>query len=122
MWKVKLVPEAVEDLKDIDHSVRIKIIKGIKKFETSPLDYGEPLGNQEDRTLAGLRKIEPADGYRVVYWVFEKEIIVLVVAIGKRQRMNVYRSAASRIADYRKMTGNELEKISEIIDAKDSSK
>jgi len=115
MRKVKFIPEAEDDLKDIDQSIRIKILKAIKKLETAPLDYGETLGHHLGKKLTGLRKIQPADGFRVVYWVINDEVLVLIVAIGKRNRHRVYKTAAERIAEYRNMTGKELEKITEIL-------
>jgi mRNA interferase RelE/StbE len=116
MWKIKFIPAAEDDLQDIDQSVRVKILRGIKKLEKAPLEYGKPLGNQNGRELVGLRKIEPADGYRVIYWVMEKEVYVLIIAVGKRNKMTVYKTAAERIAEYRKMTEMELEKISALLD------
>lgn len=35
-------------------------------------------------------------GYRLVYRIEEERIVILVVAIGKRERGNVYDSARSR--------------------------
>jgi len=38
-----------------------------------------------------------AAGYRLVYQVIDKEVVVLVLAVGKRERNAVYKSALSRI-------------------------
>ena len=37
-----------------------------------------------------------AAGYRLVYEVKDRELLVLVVAVGKRERSEVYKSAAKR--------------------------
>jgi len=36
-------------------------------------------------------------GYRLVYEVLEKKLIVAVVAVGKRERQAVYKAASKRI-------------------------
>jgi mRNA interferase RelE/StbE len=36
-------------------------------------------------------------GYRLVYEVRDEEVVVLVVAIGKRERNAVYKTAAKRL-------------------------
>ena len=38
-----------------------------------------------------------SSGYRMVYQVFEREIMVFVVAVDKRERDQVYRKAAERL-------------------------
>jgi mRNA interferase RelE/StbE len=36
-------------------------------------------------------------GYRLVYEVRENEVVILIVAIGKRERNEVYKTAAKRL-------------------------
>ncbi|MBN3186368.1 hypothetical protein H4F65_09925 [Pectobacterium brasiliense] len=36
-------------------------------------------------------------GYRLVYQVFEHEIVVLVLVVGKRERSEVYQTAKDRL-------------------------
>ena len=38
-------------------------------------------------------------GYRLVYQVDDKRIVVIVVAVGKRENLVVYRSAGERLKD-----------------------
>ena len=38
-------------------------------------------------------------GYRLVYQVDDKYIVVIVVAVGKRENFAVYRSAGERLKD-----------------------
>lgn len=38
-------------------------------------------------------------GYRLVYQVDDKRIVVIVVAVGKRENLAVYRSAGERLKD-----------------------
>ena len=50
------------------------------------------LSGAKDRYKIKLR----AAGYRLVYEVRDAEVIVVVVAVGKRERNAVYRAAAER--------------------------
>ena len=62
-WKLEYLPEAEKDLKDLDGSQRILVLKAIKKVQQNPLPveeqgYGKPLGNHSSTNLAGLLKIK----------------------------------------------------------------
>ena len=62
-WKLEYLPEAEKDLKDLNGSQRILVLKAIKKVQQNPLPveeqgYGKPLGNHSSTNLAGLLKIK----------------------------------------------------------------
>lgn len=114
-WAVKWLPEAVEDLEKLDKGIRLKVLKAVAKLETNPLEYGKPLGEKTGIDLSGLRKLTPVRGYRIVYQVEKENIFVAVIAVGKREGLGVYKTAAKRIAEYREMTGKELELISKLL-------
>lgn len=114
-WTIKWHKDAVEELEDIDHSVRLRIIKAVLKLENDPMRYGVPLGHKLGLDLTGLYKMRIADGYRVVYHVMENEVIVTIVTIGKRERYSVYKTASQRIAEYREAANEEIEKLSKLI-------
>ena len=49
IWKIEFIKEAEEDLKHLDHSIQIQVLKGINKVSKNPLPvseggYGKPLG------------------------------------------------------------------------------
>ncbi|NHM28022.1 type II toxin-antitoxin system RelE/ParE family toxin [Desulfofundulus sp. TPOSR] len=113
-WTVKWLPEAVKDLEDLDKSVRMKVLKAALKLEIDPLKYGKPLGEKLGLDLVGLRKFN-IEGYRLVYLPEEKTVFVAVIAVGKREGLGAYKTAAKRIAEYRKLTGNELKKLAELL-------
>ena len=50
------------------------------------------LSGHKDRYKIKLRSV----GYRLVYEVRDSELIVVVVAVGKRERNAVYKAAAKR--------------------------
>lgn len=52
IWGIEFLQEAEKDMKRLDHSVQIQVLKGIKKVSKNPLpvsqgSYGKPLGNKE---------------------------------------------------------------------------
>lgn len=101
-WKLSYLPEAEKDLKALDGSQRILVLKAIKKVQQNPLPaeengYGKSLGNYGSTGLAGLLKIKlRAAGLRVVYKLQRTESEMLV--IGVRADEEVYDIAAKRAA------------------------
>lgn len=103
-WKLSYLPEAEKDLKALDGSQRIFVLKAIKKVQQNPLSaegnsYGKSLGNYGSTGLAGLLKIKlRATGLRVVYKLQRTESEMLVIVIGVRADEEVYDIAAKRAA------------------------
>ena len=102
-WKLAFLPEAVKDLKNLDGSQRLLVLKSIKKVQTNPLPiceggYGKPLGNKNGKNLSGFLKIKLRDaGIRVVYKLIKTETQMLIVVIGARADDKVYEIADKRI-------------------------
>lgn len=113
MAEVKWLPEAADDLDKLDNSIRKRVFKTIRKLQADPLVYGTPLGNHKGKELSNLYKIEPADGFRIIYAVFKKELVVVTV-VGKRADERVYKTATERISAVRALVGQELEIISQL--------
>ena len=84
-WKLEYLPEAEKDLKDLDESQRILVLKAIKKVQQNPLPveeqgYGKPLGNHSSTNLAGLLKIKlRSAGLRVVYQLRRTESSMMTI-------------------------------------------
>lgn len=79
-YKVRFADETKKEFRKLGHVARADILGAIKKKLTKkPNDYGEPLA----RELVGYRKL-PVGRWRVVYYVEESNILVLVLAVGKR--------------------------------------
>ena len=70
MWELSFLPEAREDLRALDGSQRIRVVKAIAKVQSNPLPsseggYGKPLGNKRLSQLSGLMKVKlKSDGIR----------------------------------------------------------
>ena len=96
-YRVTLTADAADDFRHLDGSLRKPVAKQLKKLETAPL-LGEHLGNKAGLNLTGYYKLYSAKkGARIVYQIIEQEVIVEVVAIGKREDLAVYQTALKRI-------------------------
>ena len=103
-WSIKYHPLAYEELRQLDGSVKIMVLKGIQKVSENPKPqneggYGKPLGNQNGNNLKGLLKIKFLRiGVRVVYKLIEnmetREMYILVISL--RADNEVYDIAGKR--------------------------
>ena len=98
-WKVELIPEAADDFNSLDGSVRKRVLKQLVKLEQNP-KYGEPLGNKAGINLDGYFKLYvDRKRIRIIYEQIGK--IIKIIAIDKREDMEVYRIALKRILSMR---------------------
>ena len=96
-YKVVLTAQATQDFRILDGSVKEQVGRQLRKLETAPL-LGEHLGNRGGLDLTGYYNLYAArKAIRIVYRIIEMEVIVEVVAIGKREDFEVYREAFKRI-------------------------
>ena len=98
-WKVELIPEALADFKRLDGSVKKRILKQFVKLERNP-KYGDPLGNKAGINLEGYFRLY-ADKRRIRIIYEEIDHIIKIIAIDKREDMEVYRIALKRILSMR---------------------
>jgi mRNA interferase RelE/StbE len=94
-WKVELIAEAHADFNRLDGSVKKQVLKQFVKLERDP-KYGSPLGNKAGINLEGYFKLY-ADKKRIRIIYEEIGHVIKVIAIDKREDMEVYRIALKRI-------------------------
>ena len=100
-WEIQYLPEALDDLRRLDGSQRVQVLKAIKKVSETPLPdtevgYGKPLGSRNHTNLSGFLKIKlKGAGPRVVYQLVRHEGQMLL--IGTRTDDEVYETAQRRI-------------------------
>ena len=105
-WSLQYLPEAEKDLKTLDGSQRILVLKALKKVQQNPLPvdeqgYGKPLGNHSSTGFAGLLKIKlRSSGLRIVYQLRRTESSMLVIVIDVRADEEVYDIAQKRSSKY----------------------
>lgn len=103
MRDVKYLPEALDDLGELDGNQRKLVLKSIEKVRKNLLSqqeggYGKLLGKRGNTDLTGLLKIKlRASGLRLVYKVIKQEDRMLIVVIGAREDKEVYSIAEKRI-------------------------
>ena len=101
-WSIEFLEEAKKDLKKLDHSVQLQVLKGIRKVAQNPLPvqeggYGKPLGNKTGTNLTNLLKIKFRDlGIRVVYKTMRVDGIMKIIVISARSDKQVYKEAGRR--------------------------
>ncbi len=102
MWKVEYLKEALADLKKLDHSQRVKVVKKINRVASNLLPnseggYGEPLGSKSRTRLSGYCKIKlQKQGLRVVYYLVRDDKTIRVVVVSARADDEVYLIAQKR--------------------------
>jgi len=98
-YKVELKKEVKDDLKELSKAQLILVGKQFKKLSTSP-ELGQPLGNKNGYDLSGCRKLYvDKKRIRIVYKIIDDTVVVEVIAVGKRDDMEVYQKASLRLGE-----------------------
>lgn len=92
-YKLVFKQEALKEWQGLDSTLRDQYKKKLKQSLSSPRVELSRLNGMKDCYKIKLR----AAGYRLVYGVRDQEVVVSVVAVGKRERNEVYKTAAKRI-------------------------
>lgn len=85
-------PDALDEWGKLDKPVREQFKKKLAERMLNPHVPASKLSGQKNRYKIKLKSM----GYRLVYDVVESQLIVTVVAVGKRERNAVYKAAATR--------------------------
>lgn len=83
---------ALDEWQRLDKSVREQFKKKLAERLENPRIPAAKLAGHPNRYKIKLKSI----GYRLVYEVRDAEVIVVVIAVGKRERNAVYEAAARR--------------------------
>ncbi|MCP3927925.1 MAG: type II toxin-antitoxin system RelE/ParE family toxin [Bacteroidetes bacterium] len=85
--------DAKKEWDNLDSTVRSVFAKKLKERIQQPRIEISRLSGMKDCYKIKLRRA----GYRLVYQVRDKELVVSIVAVGKRERNLVYKIATKRI-------------------------
>lgn len=95
-YEIKFHPKALKEFCALDGSVKKLVKKQLDKLKSSPY-LGEELGNKNGYDLSGYRKMYVCKKQvRIVYSIVENVLLVKIIAIGKREDMEVYANASMR--------------------------
>ncbi|WP_340617607.1 type II toxin-antitoxin system RelE family toxin [Xenorhabdus entomophaga] len=92
-YKVKFREDAQKEWNRLDNTIQRQFAKKLKKCCEKPHIPSEKLNDMPDCYKIKLR----ASGFRLVYQVIEKKLIIAVVAVGKREQNEVYKLASNHI-------------------------
>lgn len=91
-YKLKFLPSAKKEWDKLDRSIKSQFKNKLRKcLENSHI----PANKLRDFDCAYKIKLRSA-GYRLVYEADDQEIIVFVIAVGKRENNSVYDKARNR--------------------------
>ena len=91
-YELGFLEEALKEWSKLDGNTREQFKAKLTERLTNPRVPASRLTGHKDRYKIKLRSV----GYRLVYEVRDSEVIVIVVAVGKRDRNAVYKVAAKR--------------------------
>jgi len=91
-YKLKFLPTALKEWKRLDNSIQVQFKKKLTERLEKPHIASSKLSGFENHYKIKLK----ASGYRLVYEVVDKEIYIIVIAIGKRDKSVVYKRAKNR--------------------------
>jgi mRNA interferase RelE/StbE len=91
-YEVEFLASALKEWKKLDANTRARFRKKLKERCENPRVPSAKLRDAKDRYKIKLRSV----GYRLVYEVIDGELVVLVIAVGRRDRSQIYESATKR--------------------------
>ena len=96
-FRLEFLESALREWKSLDGSVKDIFKKHLEARLQNPHFPGSELHG----ALAGCYKIKlRSQGYRLVYQVRDEILVVLVIAIDRRDKDKVYKAALKRIEDF----------------------
>ena len=91
-YRLKFKDEALKEWYKLDSTLRAQFKKKLAERVQHPRVPAAKLSGHADRYKIKLK----SRGYRLVYEVRDADVVVVVVAIGKRERNAVYAAATKR--------------------------
>ena len=91
-YDLQFLPSALKEWQKLGSTVREQFKKKLTERLETPRVPGGALHGLEHHFKIKLR----SSGYRLVYRVEDQSVTVTVVAVGKRERNDVYKTAAVR--------------------------
>jgi mRNA interferase RelE/StbE len=90
--KVKFLPSALKEWKKLAPPIQKQFKKKLEERVVNPRNKASQLHGFKDVYKIKLRSV----GYRLVYEVNDNEIVIYIIAVGKRERGLVYSKAENR--------------------------
>jgi mRNA interferase RelE/StbE len=91
-YEVEFLESALKEWKRLGATVREQFRKKLKQRCEEPRVESAPLRGAGNRYKIKLRNA----GYRLVYEVEDDRLVIVVIAVGKRNRLEAYKAAGRR--------------------------
>jgi mRNA interferase RelE/StbE len=91
-YTLKFIPTALKEWEKLDRSVQAQLKKKLAERLENPHVPASQLYGFPNHYKIKLR----VTGYRLVYEVQDEQVCVLVIAVGKRDKLDVYKKARKR--------------------------
>jgi len=91
-YKLKFLPSALKEWKKLAPPIQRQFKNKLKERLQNPRNKASQLRGFKDAYKIKLRSA----GYRLVYEVNDSEVVVYIIAVGKRERGIVYSKAKTR--------------------------
>ena len=91
-YELGFLDEALKEWRKLDNNTREQFKTKLAERLKMPRVPAAKMSGHPDRYKIKLRSV----GYRLVYEVRNRQLIVVVVAVGRRERNAVYKTAAMR--------------------------
>lgn len=92
-YKLRFLPQALKEWKKLGKTVQSQFKKRLAERLENPKVEADKLSGTDNNYKIKLRSA----GYRLVYHIHQGELIVTVLAVGKRERAEVYSKAQNRL-------------------------
>ncbi len=92
-YNLKLLPVALKEWKKLDSGIRNELKKKLEKRLINPEIPSAKLVGQKDVYKIKLK----SSGYRLAYQVKNDELVVIVIAVGKREKGIIYKKMDERL-------------------------
>jgi mRNA interferase RelE/StbE len=92
IYELAFLDEALKEWRKLDNATREQFKAKLAERLQNPKVPSARLHGAKERYKIKLRNA----GFRLVYQVNDRELLVLVVAVGRRERSEVYRAAERR--------------------------
>lgn len=93
IYSLRFDKRALKEWQKLDSDVREQFKKKLEERLNNPVVLASKISGSDGCFKIKLRSV----GYRLVYQVIEKEVVVLVLVVGKRERNAVYNIAINRL-------------------------
>ena len=93
-YRIEFIPSSEKEFRKLDISLRKQFVEKLKERAENPRVESAKLRGMKDCYKIKLRNA----GYQLVYQVIDERIVVKVIAVGKRDRSDVYNKAQLRLS------------------------